>query len=277
MQTILVPVDFSTTAKNAAVYAAGLAGEMNCKKIILYHAYQVPVSTDASMGAVDLVGMNEISKGSKEGLELAANNLRGICSADIAIDTVSECSLLISGIIDISKKNKVDLIVMGITGGDKLEEVIIGSNAVHVAKHAEVPVIIVPADAKFTEIKNILLACDFKKVAETTPVEPIKKMLDATDAKLFVLNVDSENKGFSAETPFESLMLDTLLHGYNPEYHFMDGTDFTQAINRFAVDNNIDLIITIPKKHGLFEGLFKRSHTKALAFHTHVPMMVVHE
>jgi hypothetical protein len=39
----------------------------------------------------------------------------------------------------------------------------------------------------------------------------------------------------------------------------------------------VDLIITIPKKMGWFDSLFRRSHTKMLAFHSHVPLMVVHE
>jgi hypothetical protein len=38
-----------------------------------------------------------------------------------------------------------------------------------------------------------------------------------------------------------------------------------------------DLILTVPRKHGLFEGLFRRSRTAKLAFHTHIPMLAIHE
>ena len=41
--------------------------------------------------------------------------------------------------------------------------------------------------------------------------------------------------------------------------------------------NNLDLVITIPKKHKLLEGLFKKSSTKQLVFDSHVPVMCVHE
>jgi hypothetical protein len=140
-----------------------------------------------------------------------------------------------------------------------------------------VPLIIVPAEAAFTPINTIVLACDFKKVVETTPVEPLKKILNATMAKLYVLNIDHNSKGFTPDTPFESLMLHTLLQDYNPEYRFADNEDFIEGINQFAVQEQVDLIVTLPKKHGLFENLFKRSHTKMLAFHSHVPLMVIHE
>ena len=50
-----------------------------------------------------------------------------------------------------------------------------------------------------------------------------------------------------------------------------------KGINDFVTEHQINLVITIPKKHGLFDRLFKRSHTKHLAFHTHIPIMCIHE
>ena len=69
----------------------------------------------------------------------------------------------------------------------------------------------------------------------------------------------------------------TLFEGFKPEYHFAEDTDFTECINEFVAAKSIDLIITIPKKHGLIDSLFKRSHTKMLAFHSHVPLLVIHD
>jgi hypothetical protein len=166
---------------------------------------------------------------------------------------------------------------MGVTGGSKFDETLIGSNAVNVARHAVQPVIVVPPGATFTPIKKVVFACDFKKVVETTPVQAIKNILNETKAKLFVVNIDHDNKHFSVDLPFEGLMLDNLLDGYDPEYHFIDSTDFVEAINTFAEENKADLIITIPKKHNFFEKLFKESHTKQLAFHARVPLMVIHD
>ncbi|WP_153797813.1 universal stress protein [Foetidibacter luteolus] len=279
MKTILVPTDFSATASNAAHYAVHLAKQVNCHKIILYNAYQVPVITDAVMTPVELVGIEEMREVSEQGLEKFRQQLQDYAGpeSDITLDTVSDFALLAESIDDVCKEYQIDLIVMGITGGNKVEEVLIGSNTISVARHTTVPVIIVPADVEFTPIREIVLACDFKKVVETTPVAPIKKILDETGAKLFVLNIDHNRKHQTGETVFESLLLDTLLQGYNPEYHFADSPDFVEGINHFVSENKVDLIITIPKKHGIFESLFKRSHTKMLAYHSHVPLVVLHD
>jgi nucleotide-binding universal stress UspA family protein len=276
MNTILVPTDFSPTARNATMYAANFAKQMKSNRIILYNAYQAPVITDANLTMVETVDIAELGKMSKENLEQFKISVKSYFDSGITIDTISEYGMISADINDICRSNNVDSIVMGVTGGGKLEETLIGSFAIDVARRAEVSVIIVPPNAGFSAINEVMLACDFSKVVETTPVAPIKKILDATGAKLIVVNIDHKNKHFKAETPFESLMLDTLLHGYNPEYKFIDDVDFVEGINKVALETQVDLIITIPKKMGWFDGLFKKSHTKMLAFHSHVPLMVIH-
>jgi hypothetical protein len=64
---------------------------------------------------------------------------------------------------------------------------------------------------------------------------------------------------------------------YSPAYYYEKSDDFANAINTFSEQNSVDLIITIPKKHGWLEGLFKNSHLKALAFHSNIPLLMVHE
>jgi nucleotide-binding universal stress UspA family protein len=277
MKTILVPTDFSDTAKNAADYAVALACDIGATKIILYNAYQAPVSADPSMPAVQLFDMDVLKKSSEDGVKNFRKELQSKCGDSITIEARSEFQLLTSGIENLCRKEAIDLVVMGITGGSKMEEVLIGSNTISVAKHVHVPVIIVPHHAKYNSIKEVVLACDFKQVKETTPVEPIKRLLDITKSKFFVLNVDYNNKNFTPETPHENVVLQNLFGDHNPEYHFINDKHFTDAINHFVDENEVDLIITIPKKHGWFESLFKRSHTKELAYHSHVPLMVIHE
>ncbi len=275
MNSILVPTDFSDTARNAGMYAVSLAQDLGIQKIILYNAYQAPISADPSMPAVQLFDIDVLKKSSKDGLEKFRSDLQSACNKPMLFETKAEFQLLTSGVEELCKKGEIDAIVMGITGGNKVEEVLIGSNTISVAKHVTVPVFVVPSGATYKPINKVVLACDFKKVVDTMPVTPINNLLDITKAELHILNVSE--KETKADEQFESLLLDTLFQGYSPKYHFIHDTHFAEAINRFADENAIDLIITIPKKHGLFEGLFRKSYTKALAFHSHVPLMVIHE
>lgn len=277
MKIMLVPTDYSETATNATQYALELANHLGFSRVILYNAYQQPNVADPISGAVTFFDLDTYRKISEDGMEQFSAKFSSYNTDKLRIETMSEFNDLSNGIDELCERTGTTLIVMGITGGGKVDEVLIGSNTISVARNTVTPVVIVPAECKFNPIKEVVLACDFKKIVETTPVAPIKQLLDTTKAKLFVLNVDHNNKQFTADTPFQSLMLDTLLQGYNPEYHFIDSPDYTEAINHFAEEKEVDLIITIPKKQGWFDGLFRRSRTNMLAFHTHVPLMVIHE
>ncbi|MGI8950211.1 MAG: universal stress protein [Chitinophagaceae bacterium] len=277
MNTILLPTDFSEAAKNVAQYAIGLAQQLNAQKIIIYNAYQYPVSVDPALNTPEFYDIKEFENASEEGLIHFKVYMQSIADADTQIETISEQNIVNIGINEISKKAYADVVIMGITGKDNLEETLIGSTAIDVAKDSLVPVIIVPAEAQFMPVKNILFACDFKNVGETIPVETIKKFLTETGAKLFVVNIADSNKENAEEIIDEGRTLEHLFNDVKPEYSFIDHVDFVEGINQFATEKQIDLIIIIPKKHGWLESLFKPSHTRKLAFHSHVALMVIHE
>lgn len=277
MKTILVPTDFSETARNAAHYSIELAKQVKASKIILYNAYQVPISIDPAMPIMQLMNMDELKSVSISGLERLKTELEPL-SNRIELEILGEFNVLSVGIDDACKQTNADLIVIGITGtGGGFEEVFIGSNTISVVKHSAIPVLIVPGNVTYKPVKEILLVCDFKKVEETTPVAPLKQILQDTEANLLVLNVAETAIGKDEETTKQKQLLTNLLADYNPEFHFIEGKNFTEAVNDFTDKNMVDLIITIPKKHGFFDSIFRQSHTKKLAFHTHVPLLCMHE
>ncbi|NCW87667.1 MAG: hypothetical protein EBV71_02100, partial [Chitinophagia bacterium] len=49
------------------------------------------------------------------------------------------------------------------------------------------------------------------------------------------------------------------------------------GINDFAIRNELDLVITIPKKHSVVERIFKGTSSKQLIYHSNVPIACVHE
>jgi nucleotide-binding universal stress UspA family protein len=277
MNTILLPTDFSDVAKNAALYAIKLATQLKAKKIILYNAFQAPVITEPTMPVVQLIDMDSLKKVTDDGLANFKSSIGSFVPAEMEVETISEFAVLSSNIDDVCERTGADIIVMGITGGSKIEEALIGSTAISVVNHSKIPVIVIPPHATFSEIKSVALACDFKKIEESTPFAAIRKILMETGASFMVLHVDKEHTNGNARFQQESDKLKNMLAEFSPQFHFIDHEDFVEGINHFADEHKVDLLITIPKKHGMFEGLFKRSHTKKLAFHSHVPLMCIHE
>ena len=172
----------------------------------------------------------------------------------------------------------IDLIVMGITGATRLEQIFMGSNALNVVNLAVCPVIIVPPKAEFRPIKKVLFASDLKEVSTTVPFAPIKSVLNNFNPTVLVVNVDTDHYvEVTEEYKSQRTILESKLQEYNPEFYFIRMYDFQDSISSFAADRNVDLILTIPKKHHFLTGFFKTSHTKKLAYHSHVPILAIHE
>ena len=275
MKTIIVPTDFSPIATNAMNFAADMAININAS-ITLLHVYQVPVSMTEV--PVVLVSADELRKSSEEKLEILKQDLAHLTSGKIKIYTEARLGDISDELEDVCKHVEPFAVIMGTKGATGIERILFGSTTLTAIRHLKWPVIVVPPGKEYgTGIKKIGFACDFDKVVESTPIQFIKNMVKEFGAELHVLNVDHENKHFKPETPDESLMLHTLLKDLNPQYHFIDNEDIEDGINEFVETNNIDLLITIPKKHKLLEGLFKPSSTKQLVTRSHVPVMCVHE
>jgi nucleotide-binding universal stress UspA family protein len=274
MKTIIVPTDFSAVSNNAMSYAFGLAKETG-SSILLFHAYQVPVSmTDVP---IVLISVEDLQKNAdnkmndlKRTLEIEKAGAVKIYAETRLGDTVDELE-------NICKNTHPFAVVMGTKGESGIERVFFGSTTLTAIKHLSCPVIVVPPGKKYSSIKKIGFACDFRQVVDTTPTRFIKDFVKEFNAELHVLNVDFRNSRSNAETPEQSLLLHTMLEDLNPKYEFIEDENIEAGIEKFAQVNNLDLVITIPKKHKLLEGLFRKSHTRELLFHSHLPIMCVHE
>ena len=275
MKTIIVPTDFSPIATNAMNFAADMAVNINAS-LLLLHVYQVPVSmTDVP---VVMVSSEELRKSSETKLQEIKDALTHITSGKIKVYTEARLGDVSDELEDVCKQIQPFAVIMGTRGTSGVERVLFGSTTLTAIRHLKCPVIVVPPGKEYgTGIKKIGFACDFDKVVVTTPIQFIKTMVKEFGAELHVLNVDYEGRHFKPETPEESLMLHTLLEDLNPSYHFINHVDIEDGINEFVDENNIDLLIAIPKKHKLLDGLFKQSSTKQLVTQAHVPVMCVHE
>ena len=275
MKTIIVPTDFSPIATNAMNFAADMAVNINAS-LMLLHIYQVPVSmTDVP---VVLVSAEELRKSSEAKLQELKDALTHITSQKIKIYAEARMGDVLDELEDVCKHIQPFAVIMGTRGTSGVERVLFGSTTLTAIRHLTCPVIVVPPGKEYgTGIKKIGFACDLNKVVETTPIQFIRNMVKEFRAELHVLNVDYESRHFKPETPEESMMLHTLLQDLDPDYHFINHVDIEDGINEFVEENNIDLLITIPKKHNLLDSLFKHSSTKKLVSGSHVPVMCVHE
>jgi nucleotide-binding universal stress UspA family protein len=260
MNTVVVPVDFSIPSMNAANYTASMLTGAYGANLILYHMYE------------------------KESDEDLANEQLGYLKKDILkhgivkVETISvKGDDVVEEIERVVNHRHADLVVMGITGKSGLEQVFFGSNTLKLIDKNVCPVLVIPPNATYTGVKNVALTSDFRNVRMSTPSVPIKSILDIFHPSLHVVNVDSEHYvSITAEYQKERAIMQEMFSGYNPEFYFIGMNDFYEAIEQFINDKKIDILITIPRHHSILSKLFK-SHTHKLVYHSHVPILAVHE
>jgi nucleotide-binding universal stress UspA family protein len=260
MINVIIPIDFSETSFNAAHYGAKMYANRADVNIILYHFYT-----------------------SGEDVEVAKNYLEGLQKelVDIAhtMETITESgNNFIESLTAFAHVKSAYMIVMGLTGKSALAQRFSGSNTLKMAEQNICPVLIVPADAAYEGVENVLIASEMKYVEDTPVLLAVKRVLTDFKPNVHVVNVDDSHyisltNGFKAERD----EMEKLLADFNPEFYFMRLYDFHESINLFVHDKDINMIIMGPKHHSFFERLFKTQHTKKMIYQSKVPVLAVHE
>lgn len=275
MHTIIVPTDFSDTSKNAVRFAVQVAAQVKDAELLLYNVFdRVSVGSDGSPISDDPHARKRI-------IEAALENMKAemlqIANANITC-IAEEDGSFINSLERLARYQKADLIIMGITGSTRLEQIFMGSNTLNMIEKNVCPVMIVPPDAQFKGIKNVMFATDLKDIEKSTPVKPLKSILDLFDPMLHIVNVDSDHfVELTEEYKAEKKKLENILKDYKKEFYFIRMFDFVDAITQFSQDKNIDIIITVRRKNSFLSNIFKTSHTKKLAYHSNVPLVAIHE
>ncbi len=273
MKTIIVPTDFSNPSNNALDYGIEMAKAINAS-LMIFHVYQVPVSISDT--PVVLISVDELRKTAENNLMALKEELE-IKNPGLKIYAEAVLGNVIDEMETLCEKIRPFAVVMGSKGTTGFEQALFGSTTLGLIRHLNWPVICVPSKSKFKGgIHKIGFACDCNKVVETTPANFLCEFIKTFHSELHVLNIDHNHKHL-AEKSQESLLLQTMLEESKPTWHFINNKNVEEGIHSFADDNDIDMLVAIPKKHTMLDSLMHYSHTKELVFHSHVPVMCIHE
>ncbi|QNL50154.1 universal stress protein [Olivibacter sp. SDN3] len=273
MKTILIATDFSESATNAAKFAAFLSNKLHTKTIILYHTFEfLPLSQDAPKGII--ASAEALIKQRMEHLDELKTVISDIVNSQVDIITITDSHGLNKGINLLAQQHEVEMVVIGLSGKNRIEQLIIGSNTARLTKECKLPLLIVPLKTTFVPIEQIILACDMKNVAGTVPVKYVKNITKQLDAKLTVVHVD-KGSSFNPDIIWQQYTIHELLDELQPEYHFVENKNVSEGILNFAEQRKGQMIISIMKDRGFMENLFHKSVTKHLVHLASMPLLIM--
>ncbi|HEX5024234.1 MAG TPA: universal stress protein [Agriterribacter sp.] len=276
MKIIIVPTDFSPVAINAMNYAVDMAQQIDAT-IMLLHVYQIPVTYNNSDIPLPFMDVGELERINKERLEDLKKEVEHISAGDLKIVVEVRLGELVDELKTICIDSRPFAVVMGTKGAGFVERLLVGSSTLSAMKHLPCPVLVIPPGANFKGIQKMGLASDFKKGLQSIPAGFIKDWVKMFGAVLSVVHVDDDKKPGTAVPVEPDVSSQALLAELSPQYVVIENPDVESAIQEFAETNNLDLLIVMPRKHRLLDSLFQKSHTKELAFHSHIPILSIHE
>ncbi|HXS38069.1 MAG TPA: universal stress protein [Flavipsychrobacter sp.] len=268
MPVIITATDFSDVADKAVNYACRFAGEHGASVTVL-HSYIVPVTfSDTPMPAMPIEDGRQIAETS---MNTYISKLVG-SFPDIEITGKVIYGDIIDTLEEYTEEEKPWLIILGNNQEDSLW---LGSTVLSALRHLHYPVVAIPPDAVYRPVKKICLACDYTHITSAFPTQQLLDLVINTKAELHVLNINYTSDADPAVKQ-ESKELHALLDSAQPEFHFVDNPKIDEAIQQFVESNHMDWLVVIPQKHSFFDGLFHKSHTKAMIQMSHIPLIALH-
>lgn len=271
---ILVPVDFSDLSNNALEYALQLAKNSN-SELHLLHAY------DLQIFMYDPVQVSPMETDvEKEVLQHLEKIRETILTGNPGFKVIYHAALgvPVDEINAYTKKEKIDLIVIGTQGAGYIQERFFGSTASLLIRSAKAPVMVIDKKVTFNVPKQIVLAADFQKTDHKKVLEPLKDLAKLYESHICVLNIFPHIQLIpSLEEIPEGFRLDYALKDVQHTFYSLESDHIAASINDFVEHYKINLIAMIARNHSFLSRVFREPLTTKMAFHTQVPLLVLQD
>jgi len=264
---ILLPTDFSENAELAAHFAIDIAKRTN-GHVLAFHAYDVPYS-ERSMTTSLLHEMKEIAHEHMDEFKSKVLSPSGV-----SFDTKVMLGNPIRLSKNLTESEAIELVILGTKGASGIEELLIGSNAASVIQNIDIPVLVIPPKSEVKALKNIVLATDMDLRKKERPLLRLKQFAQIFDSSIDVLHFQDDDGVKKGSREFLESHLNDIPHTYSV---LAQKENLDTDILNHCQKKNADVVTAITKRYGFFEGLFKKSLTSKLAYHTTIPMLALHE
>lgn len=270
MHTFLVPVDFSPASRRAAEFAARLASIFQAN-LLLFHAYMLP--TPVSEVPYVMVTVDDMQKENEDLLSREADTLHQTYGVDV--EFLVRIGIASDEVKALLFERPIGLVIMGMKGAGGLDK-IIGSTTTNVIRKIKIPVLVVPHDAEWRDIRLITYASDLSTQTTSAIFEPLIRVAKQLSARIIIHHVELNHGSVSDLAPRVSA-LESIFTGIDHEFVTTEASSVTQGINQYAQTTGSQLLVMVAHQHGFFERMFSKDHTAAMTYETHLPLLILHD
>ena len=268
---LLTTTDFSPSAANALDYACNYAAAFNMD-ILLVHIYNFPPGYAAE--SLSLATINDAMDAEQDMLE--QERLRvAMLFPEMSIESRMMSGNFADELQKLYQNEGASMIVMGAFGAFS-DLGLWKDQPLRALTNMAGPVLVVPEGVRYQPLKNIAIACDYKKSCSADHIGLIHELTSNSGAALHIVHV--------MKTPTESedaqkigTAIKESLSDLNPTITELHNEDVIASVVAFVIEKNIDLLMVIPRSHSFWYNLFNKSHSQQLAQLNNTPVLALHE
>ncbi len=278
IRNILVPTDFSVSARNAFYYARGLAEALDANLTVVHvKEYFLPTSELAMTPFFEI----EEEKILTEAIESFISEENSSEDAEVPTATKVQTRILrgdvVTRLIELSNEENCDLMVVSTSGEHDFFSKIFGTTSLSLVNKAHCPVILVPVDAEWTPIKRLMYVSNYDAMTPEM-IRDAASFAQGVKAMIHFVHVPdsgSEQESNAAQILWEQLFT---LTGPNMPYQAtcVFGQDLIAELASYSERQEIDLMVFVSKQRSFWENLLSKDMAQNMALVTHAPMMVMH-
>lgn len=268
MATVIVVTNFSASSRNALEYTCLFLNNPT-SRVLLLNIFSFPASITNE--GLALAGMSETMANDEQRLQQEYDWVRSHFP-HINIDTDIRAGNFFDELSKRAAEEDTALIVMG-AEGNYTDLLSWDANIINSFIDLPIPVLVIPAHVHYKPIRKIAFACNYFRKELEVPVRMARKLTAFTHAQLFIIHVHAPDEKVTAAGLHNKEILQQSLADLSPVYYEPEFAKVITAIDGFIKEENIDLLLVIPTRHGIWYNIFQRSHTKGLVYLNQIPVL----
>lgn len=274
MEKILYATDFSKNAENAFIFALKMA-EKKQAELIMLHVFNDPTVWTYPYTKDPFEIKRQATKAWKNTLkELFEQYKTKIKVRYVALENPS----VVKAILSVIKKYEPGLIITGIKGKSKIKEVIMGSTTKALVQQSPAPVLAIPENAVYKDIKNVLYTTDY----QDSDIKAIEQLVDLVhdfkpEIKAIHVSTYDEFLGDQKMEWFKDLVNEKI-GDKKITFELLLSDKIFKKLNDYMSENEFDMLVMLEKERfGIIDKWFHDDLVRKMEFRTSIPLLTYNE
>lgn len=278
MKKIVIPIDFTRSAVNAAKYAAAITHDSDAREIVLMANAHLTEFERVFPSPDFLPAQPDSQEEREESLRIEFENIRPELEKAIKPGVKLHFKIsrlpLLSSLHQMVEDEYPDLIVLG-SNFDNDEAAYIGDHLLKIAKASTIPLLIIPETASYKGIHQVLVPYNSNNADRLELVTKADVFISKPQL-IFLKLRDEQNDLTDLEIDQQvDPKIDAAFIDYHKIRSFTLDQEPLAGISSFIADHPIQLLIILPGQHGFFYHITHHSITTEITKNTNIPVLIL--